>query len=269
MTTEMKPNDEVPSERQLGMALDDFRVWVAKHERPPDAAPRIRLAEVVGMSRQSFYGICDSGQVWNAGPRSPYWAWQKRRRVLWSMDGAAIVRLSDEFRAVSAALGHPLPSVSQSWWDNGDYSGFGLEVRGSGADVQIFRLGPDGEIDTWDPRPVDSLADSSQSEDEPSGSGSDASDDADASVSDEPDDAAASEREDEVSGAVADDTADDTVDEVVEDRVPDEVVEERGSDAVADDAGDADDADAPRPTSQMVLRRPVSLRRRTIRRKMG
>ena len=238
MTTEMKPNNEVPSERQLSMALDDFRVWVSKRESPPDDTPRVRLAEVVGMARSTLYGLCDSGQMWNAATRSPYWAWHQRRRALWAMDGAAIVRLSDEFRAVSVALGQPLSAVSQSWWDNGGYSGLGLEVRGSGAKVDLFRLGSDGEIDTWDPRPVESLADSSQSEDEPSGSGSDASDDADASVSDEPDDAAASEREDEVSGAVADDT----VDEVVEDRVPDEVVEERGSDAVADDA---DDADAP------------------------
>ena len=105
MTTELRPNDEVPSERQLRMALDDFRVWVAKHESPPDAAPRVRLIEVVSMARATFYGICDSGQMWTAGMRSPYWAWQQRRRVLWAMDGAAIVRLSDEFRAVSKALG--------------------------------------------------------------------------------------------------------------------------------------------------------------------
>ena len=243
MTIEPRPNDDVPSERQLRMALDDFRAWVAKRESPPDDTPRVRLVEVVGMARVTFYSLCDSDHVWNGWARSPYWTWQSRRRVLWGMDGAAIVRLSNEFRAVSVALKQPLPSVSQSWWDNGDYSGLGLEVRGSGAKVELFRLGPDGEIDTWDPRPVDSLADSSQSEDEPSESESDASDDADAPVSDEPDDAAASEREDEISGAVADDTADDTVDEVVEDWVLDEVVEERGSDAVADDAGDADDAD--------------------------
>ena len=235
MTTELRPNDEMPSERQLGMALDDFRVWVTKRESPPDDTPRVRLVEVVGMARQSFYNFCDSGQVWTGGARSPYWAWRQRRRVLWAMDGAAIVRLTNEFRAVSVALGQPLSAVSQSWWDNGGYSGLGLEVRGSGAKIDLFRIGPDGEIDTWDSRPVESLADSSQTEDEPSGSGSDASDDADASVSDEPDDAAASEREDEVSGAVADDT----VDEVVEDWVSGEVVEERGSDAVADDADDA------------------------------
>ena len=226
MTTELRPNDDMPSERQLGMALGDFRVWVAKREGPPDGAPRIRLAEVVGMSRQSFYGICDSGQMWNAGPRSPYWAWRQRRSALWAMDGAAIVRLSNEFRAVSVALKQPLSAVGQSWWDNGDYSGLGLAVRGSGSDVQIFRLGPDGEIDTWDPRPVDGLADGSQTEDEQSESGSD-----------EPDDALV-ERGDEVSGAVADDTAEEIVDEVVE-----EVVEERGSGDVAVAAG-ADDAGA-------------------------
>ena len=221
MTIEPRPNDDVPSERQLRMALDDFRAWVAKRESPPDDTPRVRLAEVVGMARVTFYSLCDSDHVWNGWARSPYWAWRQRRRALWAMDGAAIVRLSDEFRAVSVALKQRLSAVSQSWWDNGDYSGLGLEVRGSGAKVELFRLGPDGEIDTWDPRPVESLADSSQTEDEP-------------------DDAVASEREDEVSGAVADDTADDTVDEVVEDWVPDEVVEERGSDAVVDDAGDAD-----------------------------
>ena len=248
MTIEPRPNDDVPSERQLRMALDDFRAWVAKRESPPDDTPRVRLAEVVGMARVTFYSLCDSDHVWNGWARSPYWAWRQRRRALWAMDGAAIVRLSDEFRAVSVALKQRLSAVSQSWWDNGDYSGLGLEVRGSGAKVELFRLGPDGEIDTWDPRPVESLADSSQTEDEPSESESDASGDADAPASDEPDDAVASEREDEVSGAVADETADDTVDEVVEDWVLDEVVEERGSDAVADDAGDAgdaDDADAP------------------------
>ena len=228
MTIEPRPNDDVPSERQLRMALDDFRAWVAKRESPPDDTPRVRLAEVVGMARVTFYSLCDSDHVWNGWARSPYWAWRQRRRALWAMDGAAIVRLSDEFRAVSVALKQRLSAVSQSWWDNGDYSGLGLEVRGSGAKVELFRLGPDGEIDTWDPRPVESLADSRQTEDEPSESGSD-----------EPDDALV-ERGDEVSGAVADDTADDTVDEVVEDWVPDEVVEERGSDAVVDDAGDAD-----------------------------
>ena len=222
VTTEMKPNDDMPSERQLSMALEDFRVWVKRCERPPDDTPRVRLAEVVGMSRQSFYGICDSGQVWNAGTRSPYWAWHQRRRALWAMDGAAIVRLSNEFRAVSVALKQPLSAVGQSWWDNGGYSGLGLAVRGSGSDVQIFRLGPDGEIDTWDPRPVESLADGSQTEDEQSESGSD-----------EPDDALV-DRGDEVSGAVSDDTAE----EIVE-----EVVEERGSGDVAVAAG-ADDAEA-------------------------
>ena len=95
-----------------------------------------------------------------------------------------------------------------------------------GAVVEIFRLGPDGEIDTWDPRPVESLADGSQTEDEQSESGSD-----------EPDDALV-ERGDEVSGAVSDDTAEEIVDEVVE-----EVVEERGSGDVAVAAG-ADDAEA-------------------------
>ena len=227
MTKEPRPNDDVPSERQLSIALDDFRVWVAKREGPPDAAPRVRLAEVVGMSRVTFYKLCDSDHVWNAWARSPYWVWHKRRRALWDMDGAAIVRLSNEFRAVSVALKQRLPSVCQSWWDNnGGYGGLGLEVRGSGSDVQIFRLGPDGEIDTWDPRPVESLADGIQTEDEQSESGSD-----------EPDDALV-ERGDEVSGAVADDTAEEIVDEVVE-----EVVEERGSGDVAVVAG-ADDAEA-------------------------
>ena len=224
MTIEPRPNDDVPSERQLGMALDDFRAWVKRCERPPDAVFRVRLVEVVGIARVTFYRLCDSDHVWNAWARSPYWVWHKRRRALWDMDGAAIVRLSNEFRAVSVALKQPLSAVSQSWWDNdGGYSGLGLEVRGSGAKVELFRLGPGGEIDTWDPRPVES---------------SDASDDADVPASDEPDDAVVSEREDEVSGAVSDDT----VDEVVEDWVPDEVVGERGSDAVVDDAGDAGDA---------------------------
>ena len=236
MTIEPRPNDDVPSERQLCIALEDFRAWVKRCERPPDAVFRVRLVEVVGIARVTFYRLCDSDHVWNAWARSPYWVWHKRRRALWDMDGAAIVRLSNEFRAVSKALGRPLSAVSQSWWDNGGYSDLGLEVRGSGAKVELFRLGPDGEIDTWDPRPVDSLADGSQTEDEPSESGSDASDDADVPASDEPDDAVVSEREDEVSGAVSDDT----VDEVVEDWVPDEVVGERGSDAVVDDAGDAD-----------------------------
>ena len=133
VTTEMKPNDEVPSERQLRMALDDFRAWVDKHERPPDAAPRVRLMEVVGMARATFYGICDSGQMWTARRRfallgvaeaasCPLGPWMAR----------AIVRLSNEFRAVSVALEQPLSAVSQSWWDNGDYSDFGLVVRGSG-----------------------------------------------------------------------------------------------------------------------------------------
>ena len=243
MTKEPRPNDDVPSERQLSIALDDFRAWVAKREGPPDAVFRVRLVEVVGIARVTFYKLCDSDHVWNAWARSPYWVWHKRRRALWDMDGAAIVRLSNEFRAVSVALKQRLSAVSQSWWDNnGGYGGLGLEVRGSGAKVEIFRLGPDGEIDTWDPRPVESLADGSQTEDEQSESGSD-----------QPDDALV-ERGDEVSGAVADDTAEEIVDEVVE-----EVVEERGSDDVvvaaeagaddaaadaADDAGDAVDADA-------------------------
>ena len=155
------------------------------------------------------------------------------------MDGAAIVRLSNEFRAVSVALKQPLSAVSQSWWDNGDYSGLGLEVRGSGAKVDLFRLGPDGEIDTWDPRPVESLADSSQSEDEPSESGSGRMLSPDGCQT-----MPGVERGDEVSGAVADDTAaetaDEVVEEVVEDWVSDDVaVAERGSDdAVVDDAGD-------------------------------
>ena len=248
MTKEMKPNDEVSLERQLSMAVDDFLAWVATHESPPDDTPRVRLIEVVGMARATFYGICDSGQVWTAGRRSPYWAWQKRRRALWAMDGAAIVRLSNEFRAVSVALEQPLPSVCQSWWDNGDYSAFGLVVRGSGAVVEIFRLGPDGELDTWDPRPVGSLADSSQSEDEPSESGSD-----------EPDDAAPAERDDEVSGAVVDETADDaeaddvavddvavddaTADEVDEDDVADEVDEDDAAAEAETDAGGVGDDD--------------------------
>ena len=176
MTKELKPNDEVPSERQLSMALDDFRVWVAKHERPPDVVFRVRLAEVVGMSRPTFYGICDSGQMWTAGRRSPYWAWQQRRRVLWSMDGAAIVRLSNEFRAVSGALGQPLSAVSQSWWDNGGYGALGIEVGGTGVDVEIVYLGADGEGadgegDSWDPQPggaqpEDKLAESDERDDE-------------------------------------------------------------------------------------------------------
>ncbi len=237
VTTEMKPNDEVPSERQLRMALDDFRAWVDKHKRPPDAAPRVRLMEVVGMARATFYGICDSGQMWTARRRSPYWAWQKRRRALWAMDGAAIVRLSDEFRAVSVALKQPLSAVGQSWWDNGDYSGLGLEVRGSGAVVEIFRLGPDGELDTWDPRPVVSLADSSESEDGSSESGLV-----------EADDAAPVGRGDEVSGAVAGAVADEIDDDVVEDRDPEDVAEERGPDdaevAADADVDDVDDDDA-------------------------
>ena len=228
MTTELRPNDDMPSERQLSMALEDFRAWVKRCERPPDAIPRVRLIEVVGMSRQSFYGICDSGQVWTARRRSPYWAWQKRRRALWAMDGAAIVRLSNEFRAVSVALKQPLSAVSQSWWDNnGGYGGLGLEVRGSGAKVELFRLGPDGERDTWLPQLDGDQPDDGQPESERSESGSD-----------EPDDAAPAERCDEVSGAVADDTAEEIVDEVVE-----EVVEERGSGDVAVAAG-ADDAAA-------------------------
>ena len=233
MTTELRPNDDVPSERQLGMALDDFRAWVAKREGPPDAAPRVRLMDVVSMARATFYGICDSGQTWTGGARSPYWAWRQRRRVLWSMDGAAIVRLSNEFRAVSVALGQPLSAVSQSWWDNnGGYGGLGLEVRGSGAKVDLFRLGPDGEIDTWDPRPVESLADGIQTEDEQSESGSD-----------EPDDALV-ERGDEVSGAVADDTAEEIVEEVVGELGSDDAVvaaEAGADDAAADDAA-VDDA---------------------------
>ena len=201
MTKEMKPNDEVPLERQLRMAVDDFRAWVATHDSPPDATPRVRLMEVVSMARATFYGICDSGQVWTAGRRSPYWAWQQRRRVLWSMDGAAIVRLSNEFRAVSAALKQPLSSVSQSWWDNGDYSGLGLEVRGSGAVVEIFRLGPDGELDTWDPRPVDGLVDSGEPDEEPSELGSD-----------EPEDAAPAESDDLDVNLVEDDEELETAD---------------------------------------------------------
>ena len=231
MTTELRPNDDMPSERQLSMALEDFRAWVKRCERPPDAIPRVRLIEVVGMSRQSFYGICDSGQVWTARRRSPYWAWQKRRRALWAMDGAAIVRLSNEFRAVSVALKQPLSAVSQSWWDNnGGYGGLGLEVRGSGAKVELFRLGPDGERDTWLPQLDGDQPDDGQPESERSESGSD-----------EPDDAAPAERCDEVSGAVADDTAEEIVDEVVEERGSGDVAVAAGADDAAADDAAADD----------------------------
>ena len=146
MMVEPRSDDNVPSDRQLRTALDDFRVWVKRCERPPDAAPRVRLMEVVGMSRATFYGICDAGQMWTARRRSPYWAWQKRRRGLWSMDGVAIVRLSDEFRAVSVALKQPLSAVSQSWWDNnGGFGALGIEVLGFGDEVEIVLLGDDGQ----------------------------------------------------------------------------------------------------------------------------
>lgn len=138
--------DGSPSEEQLRRALNDFQCWVSDRETD---VPRVRLAEVSGISRSALYALCDSGELWTSGKRSLYWTWLERRCALRDMKASDIRRRTLEFRAVSDKLGKTVPFVSRSWWENKGYSGLGVEVRGEGDEVEIVTL-PKGEGEAVD-----------------------------------------------------------------------------------------------------------------------